>query len=318
MWTALLDDEVINLESMSPDDKHVIRAETPDFVCRGCGGPVHTRHVPDGNDTDPFLVFAHNPGAAELCRQLGFHTDESDAHHRLKATLAAAARKAGWTADLEVPGDGCRADVVVTKGSKTRVLEAQISGLSVADALERTRRYRTSFGNPLWTHTKRRDWSTQVPSVRIDDPDDTANPVVIGGVMVDQAGRIPAKPEPLATVVPRILDGHLRYLFDADEQFGFFIELAAAVAASDKADQAKAEHGRGAYVKECAKPPVHPRPKWTAPPAAADDNAFCTFTGGSLYCIADPCPNSRHRHAPAGYTPAPQRKGQGCSSSSSM
>jgi hypothetical protein len=259
MWTALLGPDVIDLESMTPADKLTLRQEAPDFKCRGCKGPVHTRHVPDGDDTDPFLVFVHNPGAAEECRRLGFHTDESDAHHRLKAYLAAGARRAGWTAELEVHGDRCRADVVATKGTETRVFEAQISPLSVVDAVERTRRYQSSIGDPVWVHTRRRDWSKRVPSVHVETDDDALTaPLVVGGVMIDQAGTIPAPTTPLRVVVPRILVKDLKYLYDPREQFGFFLDLAAASSSTHRPRRSNNSPApRGAYVSDtCSRPSV--------------------------------------------------------------
>jgi hypothetical protein len=289
MWTALLNREVINLESMSASDKIVLRAEAPPFMCRGCKGPVHTRHVPDGEDDDPFLVFAHNPGAAALCREFGYHTDESDEHHRLKSTLATSARSAGWSVDLEVPGEGCKADVVVTRGERTRVLEAQLSALSIPDAVERTKRYTRAFGDPLWTHTRRRDWSKQVPSIQIDNADGPT-PNVIGGVMVDQEGRIHAPAAPLIRVVPRILNNSLSYIYGAAEQYGFYIDLAQASSARPPTPQPEPAP-RGAYVKDtCERPPV----VGTAPPALdIASRVICDWCGLPTARLK---PNGQPRH----------------------
>lgn len=202
------------------------------------------------------ITFAHHPGEAELCRKLGFHTDESPQHHYLKDQLARAAKSAGWEAELEVPGEGCRADVVVSKkGASSRVLEAQISPLGEKDALERSERYARSFGQPTWTHTRPRPWSKKVESLRVDD--EMVN--VVDGIYVDQAGDIRAEPHPITEAIPSVLNGRLRYVFFEAEEgtVGYFAPIGAEPSERSRRrrrNRKERETIRGIHVKECSRP----------------------------------------------------------------
>lgn len=74
--------------------------------------------------------------------------------------------------------------------------------------------------------------------------------------MVDQAGRNHAPAAPLTRVVPRILNGSLKYISDAAEQFGFYIDLAQASSTRPQTPQPEPAP-RGAYVKDtCERTPV--------------------------------------------------------------
>ena len=229
MFTALVDNELVNLDPRIPDpvtaaDKRGLHRGKPRVRCRGCSGPVHIRQLDDSDD--PFMIFAHNPGYAEECRALGYHTDESAQHHDLKSRLAAAARMAGWKTEYEVYAEGCRADVVATHptNQRRRVLEAQISPLNSRDANDRTERYIGSFGGRVtWTHRGHRSWANRSPDVEALRVDDQELKTVIVGVAVDQAGTN-APPTAIDTVIPRILNLQLRYIFV--DTIGFYLDLA--------------------------------------------------------------------------------------------
>ena len=74
--------------------------------------------------------FAHDADAPN-CGLAG----ESLAHRLLKIELASAIRAAGWHAELEVPGNGWRADVLATSpDGKTRMAwEAQLAASTAED-----------------------------------------------------------------------------------------------------------------------------------------------------------------------------------------
>jgi hypothetical protein len=255
MITALVEGELTILDSkhpggLSPADKRALHADPPAIRCAGCKGRAHIKNLVDG--PDPFMIFAHNPGEAERCRALGYHTDESVEHGMLKSALAQAARDAGWSVDVEVFGNNCRADVLAVdpKTNASRVLEAQVSHITAADVHDRTQRYIDNFGGRVtWTHQGPRGWanrSKDVEALRVDD--DLS--IVVDGVALDQTGlRAPA--QPIEAVIPRILRKELRYVFL--ESFGFYLDLAASSGSTARrlSRQRISPHARGKYVQEC-------------------------------------------------------------------
>src|SRR3546814_5673800 len=68
------------------------------------------------------------------------------AHRLLKLQLASAIRDAGWYAELEVAGEGWRADVLATSPDGTRRMawEAQLAQITGAELRERTARMEAS------------------------------------------------------------------------------------------------------------------------------------------------------------------------------
>jgi hypothetical protein len=252
MFTATLTGELVDLRSIDmPETMKLHQDRLMPWQCRGCGGRVHMRTHRDEAEQIVMVTFAHHPGEAERCRELGFHTDESPAHHQLKDRLAGTAKRAGWDVDLEVPGDRCRADVVVSRRGQTRVLEAQLSPLGERDVLDRTDRYQRSFGQTTWTHTKPRPWSRKVESLRVADDLST----IIDGVYLDQAGNRKAEPAPIATTLPDILNGRLRYVFfDTSEgTIGYFTPIGAP-RGEVQTRKRQRQKIRGVYVSECSRP----------------------------------------------------------------
>lgn len=208
---------------MTDGDWEELRREGPDLRCYGCGGRMHTRARdltdPQPDEPTELRIFAHNPGEGEKCKRLGW--DGSPDHDRLKGRLASAARRAGWSVELEVqPSEDCRSDVVATHptSGKSHALEAQLATLNMHHALERHERYEREFGRCTWTHTGRREWASQVPSLRVDASD---HGTVVGGILVDLRENVEADPSPLSDVIPEILENRMLYVYDGD--WGTFV-----------------------------------------------------------------------------------------------
>ena len=259
MWTAMMGKEVFDLRAVPAKERVELHAAGEKWACRGCGGKVHMRHHPDADDRTrldvyddnrgPFVTFAHHPYEAERCRALGYSVSETPEHETLKARLARTATSAGWNAELEVYGDGCRADVLITRQRETRVLEAQVASLSVDAALARHDLYVSQFGPTTWTHTKARRWSIQIESLQVDAGLET----VIGGVYDDQEMEKRAEPAPITAVLPRVLSGELRYVYwsTGSGDFGFFTPIGAAPARSPGRRLRQAMVRRGEAVADC-------------------------------------------------------------------
>jgi hypothetical protein len=104
--------------------------------------------------------FAHNPGRSDACT---FVTGESLEHLRTKALIADAVRLLdGWSAEIEAPGDGWRADVLAIGphpdelGVRRIAFEPQFSYIHPDAARERTERHRSSGVETVWLPTSPR------------------------------------------------------------------------------------------------------------------------------------------------------------------
>lgn len=222
MRKAIVDGQLVNLMDDVDIPWDAIRRGRMPIVCVGCGGKAHTRERTfDGVAT--LRLFAHNPGFADKCRLFN-DVAESDEHELLKEAIVRTARASGWTADIEVvsPDERVRADVVCRRDGRTHSWEAQLASLNRGTAIDRHERYVHSFGRTTWVHTRRRDWSTDIPCVRVDDE---TQQTVVGGIFVDERAEEQVPPTPLASYVPRILDADgIQYLL---EPFGFYRDLGA-------------------------------------------------------------------------------------------
>lgn len=133
----------------------------PSLTCPTCGAPVHAKVSPAPRR---LRYFAHDALASD-CALSG----ESLAHRLLKVELASAIREAGWDAQLEVAGDGWRADVLATDpGSSRRIAwEAQLSNQTADVTSERTAKLAASGVEVCWVTDRRAPWLGAAPSVRI-------------------------------------------------------------------------------------------------------------------------------------------------------
>jgi len=94
------------------------------------------------------------------------------AHRLLKLQLASAIRDAGWYADLEVAGEGWRADVLATSpdGTKRMAWEAQLAKITLDELQERTSRMEASGVPVCWVTDQDRPWIRAVPAIRVSLP----------------------------------------------------------------------------------------------------------------------------------------------------
>lgn len=114
---------------------------------------------------------------------------ESPEHLALKALVAELARSAGWEAELEAGAeDGAyRADVLTTAGDRRIAWEIQRSGLTEAEAIERTLRHVEAGNEIVWLMLNDQSWADRVPSVIVRSVDVNAD--VRGNVLELDHGR---------------------------------------------------------------------------------------------------------------------------------
>lgn len=99
----------------------------------------------------------------------GFGVGESDEHRHVKVLVAAAVRELnGWTAEIESPGEGWRADVLAVGPSGRRIaFEPQFSAIAADKAAERTERHRASGLETVWLDAQGRSSLFELPTVRL-------------------------------------------------------------------------------------------------------------------------------------------------------
>ena len=92
---------------------------------------------------------------------------ESDGHLRLKSDLACLVRAMpGWNADLEVSGNGWRADVLASGPQGRRIAwEAQLAAVSAREVKARSEAYAAAGVEVCWVTTQRRGWFGAAPSL---------------------------------------------------------------------------------------------------------------------------------------------------------
>lgn len=140
--------------------KDVYRARPPlALTCRACSALMSAKM-----SKNQVRFFAHRAEASD-CPTLG----ESVAHRLLKLELASAIREAGWHADLEVPGNGWRADVLATSpdGCRRIAWEAQLASSTVLDLEQRTATMAADRVEVCWITDRDTPWVTHVPSARV-------------------------------------------------------------------------------------------------------------------------------------------------------
>ena len=207
---ALFYGEPINLLDFDRDDITILRRDHEKalrhgehlLACPNCAGNVHPVRYGWGLD-----ILAHDPGQGHTC---AIARGESARHDSLKRLIAGAAdRVKGWTADVEVPGDGVDPDtgrppIVDVVASRETPLpferpfgwEAQLSPASDASILNRQEVRDLFLERCSWVTPGRPAWRYQVPWLGIgDDPGTT---MVVDGIVVDTgADYQPGEPEPL-------------------------------------------------------------------------------------------------------------------------
>lgn len=158
---------------------HRVRPRAP-LTCRECGHGLLAKLSPKG-----LRFFAHDP-AAPRCSLVG----ETMAHRLLKLQLASAIRDAGWYAELEVAGDGWRADVLATSpdGTQRMAWEAQLATITLAELRERTARMEHSGVAVCWVTDHDRSWVGAVPAIRLSVADGSESADRVDATVVEGLG----------------------------------------------------------------------------------------------------------------------------------
>jgi competence protein CoiA len=121
------------------------------------------------------------------------------AHRLLKTATAAAARDAGWTVELEVAGDGWRADVLATSpdGQQRLAWEPQLAAITPDDVQRRHETMTRAGLTVCWVSDLDRPWTRAVPSILVRAgevaPDQPPTPAgraltIVGGAASFRAG----------------------------------------------------------------------------------------------------------------------------------
>lgn len=173
--------------------------------CRACDQSLIAKSM-----TASGLRFFAHASVVPACPTHG----ESARHLQLKAAFADAFRQAGWSADLEVAGNGWRADVLVADGDDRRVaVEVQLAAIVADDVRERMARHAASGVETLWVVERRTAWTEGRPHVLVD-----------GDRVVDSVLMLPARkggpalagPASIGRFVERLAQGRLGPVSDPD------------------------------------------------------------------------------------------------------
>lgn len=134
-----------------------VRPRAP-LTCRGCGHGLHAKVSPNG------LRFFSHDAAQSQCPTAG----ESLAHRLLKLELVSAAQAAGWEAELEVAGNGWRADVLATSPEGRQVAwEAQLAQITPKEIVQRHSTMTADGLEVCWVADRHRAWIGQVPAIAV-------------------------------------------------------------------------------------------------------------------------------------------------------
>lgn len=118
------------------------------LFCPECRHGMYARKPPN-----MIRHFAHKAGRPNSC---SLTAAESPQHLHTKALVAEAVRTLGWTAEVERPGDGWRADVLATSpsGQERIAFEPQFATIHESVARERTQRHQASGVKTVWLDAK--------------------------------------------------------------------------------------------------------------------------------------------------------------------
>jgi hypothetical protein len=214
-YKALVDGSRVNSLTLPDRDWLTIhvpaRVRSAEIHCLICGARMYPQVRVYPPPIGELRCFGHWPGEGD--RQcLG----ESIGHLALKAEVARASERAGWTTDVEVSFPGGRCDVVATRNGTAHAFEAQLSPLAVDAAVDRNQRYVSNFGQVTWLHPGRVPWRRQVPALQLGEvDDDQAGFTIVGGVSALADDEDPLPPHPLILAVPRLLEGRYVYVWEA-------------------------------------------------------------------------------------------------------
>jgi len=240
--TALIDGERVEAATLNRSDWESIyatRRRGADIRCPGCIARMYAQQRGDTR------LFAHFPGEHSVTCVLAA---ESPEHQDLKSHLVESARKIGATAQVEYIVDGGRIDVLVEYKGRASALEAQLSRLAVADAVDRTTTYLSHVDSVTWFTTGRRDWASRVPALGLDT---TERRTVTSGVFVDMAGEIPKAEHPVSAAVHGVLEESYTYL--PGEDIGYFVDRSSLISTHVRSERTTTERAQGAVSDICAR-----------------------------------------------------------------
>jgi len=173
----------IDTSSCRDEDFEAVRKQRPRavLICPGCSASMQAVRSSLGS---PF--FRHDVEQPR-CPSNG----ETAVHRWLKTELAHAIRRAGWTANLEVPSDlnagdseRWRADVMATDQESGRrvAFEVQISGQTVDVGQYRTERYARDGIDTFWVAAAKVWWMWKIPGFQIESSDEDKQLSVTRGI----------------------------------------------------------------------------------------------------------------------------------------
>lgn len=207
----------------STDDRHWAEVHISGYKGLFCPECRHAMHARSGGDRR-VRHFAHNADSPDCSLTKG----ESEEHRHVKVLIALAIRElTGWTAEIEYPGDGWRADVLAISPSGDRQIafEPQFSYIHESTARKRTERHAASGVETVWLPKELNPSTEGLPRIRLtyDAQERTARvPVRVIGPAARRGGTAPPlwslRWTPVGQFARQVCTGVLAY--DADD--GFF------------------------------------------------------------------------------------------------
>lgn len=181
--TARHEMRVLDATICSDAEFDAVRKQRPRvlLLCPGCGYSMHAARSRNG------LAFFRHDATQPTCPSNG----ETAIHRLLKAELAHSIRRAGWTAELEVPravvadgGGRWKADVLATDPVSNRqvAFEVQISSQTVEVGQYRTDRYAQDGIETYWVAGVRSWWLWKLPGFQVDTTRPAGGLIVIRGL----------------------------------------------------------------------------------------------------------------------------------------
>lgn len=171
-FTAIVEGSRVNALAFLPGEWRDLKKRKPDVEILPCR---HKGHLVTRKGT---RFFRHNPGIECTWEK------ESPEHRECKRIIYETAIAMGYRADVEVLGDGWRADVLIKTPSndftfEKLAFEIQLSDQSLAETITRSKKYQSSGVLPIWLMTEgmEKEASAWVPAFKV-DVKDLMNPKV--------------------------------------------------------------------------------------------------------------------------------------------